>query len=300
MMLTAAHRHLAGGACRIRGGPGALSRAMATAARLAGASIRTGVRVDRILVANGRAAGVVCGGEEISAATVLSTLDPRTTLLSLVDPAELGPGIAAKLRNYRAHGTVSKVNLALSALPRFERADTAVLSGRIHIGPSLDYLERAFDHAKYGEVSADPWLEVTIPSILDPGLAPASAHVASIYVHYTPRRLRDAEWSSAREAILPSTLRVLERHAPGISSLVLAAQVITPEDLERDYGFAGGHIFHGELAPDQLFTMRPVLGYGRYQSPVAGLYMGGAGTHPGGFLSGASGRLAAREILRAT
>src|SRR5688572_9556712 len=159
-------------------------------------------------------------------------------------------------------------------------------------------MERAFDHAKYGQVSADPWLEVTIPSILDPALAPAGAHVLSAYVHYTPHRLRTEPWSSARDAVLASTLRVLDRHAPGLSSLVVASQLITPDDLERDYGLSGGHIFHGELAPDQLFVMRPLLGHGRYRGPVDGLYLGGAGTHPGGFMTGASGRLAAQTAIR--
>jgi phytoene dehydrogenase-like protein len=299
LLLTEAHQLLAGGARRVRGGPGALTRAMATAAKAAGAVVHTGMAVERILVRDGRVAGVVAGGQEIPASTVLSTLDPKTTLLRLIDPQDLSPGVVRKIRNYRAEGTVAKVNLALSGLPAFTGAsrDAAVLSGRIHIGPGLDYMERAFDHAKYGQVSADPWLEVTIPSILDPALAPAGAHVASVYVHYAPCRLRTGPWSTWRNAVLASTLRVLERHAPGISSMVVASQLITPEDLERDYGFGGGHVFHGELAVDQLFTMRPLLGYGRYQGPVPGLFLAGAGSHPGGFLTGASGRLAAREAI---
>jgi phytoene dehydrogenase-like protein len=300
LMLLEAHQLLAGGARRVRGGPGALVRAMATAAKAAGAEIRPATPVDRIVVRNGRVAGVVAGGQELPAAIVVSAVDPKTTLLRLVAPGDLDPGVVRKIGNYRAQGTVAKVNLALSGLPAFTGAarDEAVLSGRIHVGPSLDYMERAFDHAKYGQVSADPWLEVTLPSILDPGLAPAGAHVASVYVHYAPHRLRTGPWSTWRNAVLASTLRVLERHAPGISSLVVASQLITPEDLDRDYGLWGGHIFHGELAPDQLFTMRPLLGFGRYESPIRGLYLGGAGTHPGGFMTGAAGRLAAREAIR--
>ena len=192
----------------------------------------------------------------------------------------------------------AKINLALSALPSFG-ADARALSGRIQIGPALDYLERAFDHAKYGEISAEPWLEITIPSILDPALAPAGAHVASIYVHYAPYRLRGASWDTARTSLLEATLRVLERHAPDIRGRIAGAQVITPADLESEYGFAGGHIFHGELAPDQLFTMRPILGYARYDSPIQGLFLCGGGTHPGGFMTGASGALAARAVLEA-
>lgn len=300
LMLLEAHQRLAGGSRRVRGGPGALTRALATAARAAGATIRTGVSVDRVVVSGGRVTAVGAGAEEIPASVVISTLDPQTTLLGLVGAEHLDPTIMSRIRNYRAKGTVAKVNLALSAMPSFEGAgrDEAILSGRIHIGPTLDYMERAFDHAKYGQVSADPWLEVTIPSILDPALAPPRAHVVSVYAHYTPHRLRTGPWSSWRNAVLASTLRVLDRHAPGLSSLVVASQLITPDDLERDYGLSGGHIFHGELAPDQLFVMRPLLGHGRYRGPVAGLYLGGAGTHPGGFLTGASGRLAAQAALR--
>jgi phytoene dehydrogenase-like protein len=209
----------------------------------------------------------------------------------------LSPDFAAKIQNYRAAGTLAKVNLALSSLPDFG-CEPEGLSGRIQIGPDLDYLERAFDHAKYGEFSSEPWLDLTIPSIIDDGLAPAGAHVASIYVHYAPRALR-ADWTTARDALLANVLDVLERYAPGVRSLIVAAQVITPLDLERDYGLAGGHIFHGELALDQLFTMRPLLGQARYATPVAGLYLCGAGTHPGGFMTGASGRLAANAVIAA-
>jgi phytoene dehydrogenase-like protein len=300
MMLNEAHQLLAGGIRRVRGGPGALSRAMASAAKSAGAEIRTGARVERFVIAAGRVTGVIVGGQELRASRILSTLAPTTTLLEMAGAEHIGPGLAATLGNYRAHGTVAKANLALAGLPAFEGAgpDHTVLSGRIHVGPTLDYMERAFDHAKYGEASGDPWLELTIPSILDAGLAPAGAHVMSIYVHYAPRRLRAGTWSGQSDALLASTLRVLERHAPGISGLVVASQLITPEDLEQEYGFPGGHIFHGELAPDQLFMMRPILGYGRYETPVRGLFFAGAGTHPGGFMTGASGRLAAREALR--
>ena len=173
------------------------------------------------------------------------------------------------------------------------------LAGRIHIGPDLDYLERAFDHVKYGEQSAEPWLEVTLPSVLDRTLAPADAHVASVYVHYAPYRLRASDWNAAKDALLQTTLDVLERHAPGLRAAVVAAQVITPHDMEHEYRFFGGHIFHGELALDQLFTMRPLLGFARYATPIRRLYLCGAGTHPGGFMTGASGRLAAREALSA-
>jgi phytoene dehydrogenase-like protein len=297
LLMREAHEQLAGSPSYVRGGPGALTRALAAAARAAGAEVRTGTPVERILVDREQVKGVVVAGREIPAGLVVSAVDPKTTFLSLVGATELTPDFALKVRNYRAAGTVAKVNLALAALPAFGVSDS-VLSGRIHVGPELDYLEHAFDHAKYGEMSSDPWLDLRIPSILQPDLAPPGAHVASLYVHYAPRTLRGIDWSHGRDALLDRTLDVLERYAPGMRPHVVAAQVITPEELEREYGFYGGHIFHGELALDQLFTMRPLLGFGRYQTPIRGLFLCGAGTHPGGFMSGVSGRLAVREILR--
>jgi phytoene dehydrogenase-like protein len=158
-------------------------------------------------------------------------------------------------------------------------------------------MEHAFDHAKYGELSSEPWLDVSVPSILDTALAPPGAHVMSIYVHYAPHRLRGSDWAASRDTLLDATMKVLEAHAPGIRGQVIATQVITPRELEDDFGFAGGHMFHGELSLDQLFTMRPLLGFARYASPIEGLFLCGAGTHPGGFLSGTCGRLGARAVL---
>ena len=300
MLLREAHRRLAGQhSGSVRGGPGALTRAMAAAAIGAGAEIRTGVRVERIIVRDERVVGVLAEGLEIPAATVLSCADPKTTFLDLLDPMDLTPDFLAKMRNYRAAGTVAKVNLALSALPSFNGVtDASMMSGRIHIGPDLDYLERAFDHVKYGEMSSSPWLDITIPSVLDPELAPAGAHVASIYVHYAPYSLRTSDWRSSKDALLSKVLETLDAYAPGLRSQVLTASVITPADLHADYGFSGGHIFHGELTLDQLYAMRPLLGFGKYETPIRGLYLGGAGTHPGGFMTGASGRLAARRVLQ--
>ena len=285
LLMQETHRGLAGGTRRARGGPGAVTRAMARAAQAAGAEIRTSTAVDRLVIRDDRIAGVVAGGEEIAADVVLSSVDPKTLFLRLVDPTDLSPDFAQKMRNYRARGTVAKVNLALSGLPRFTgAADEQALSGRIHIGPGLDYLERAFDHAKYREPSRAPWLEATIPSIADPSLAPAGAHVMSVYAHYAP---------VDEHAVIAT----LEAFAPGIRQLVVAAETIPPERLDAEHRLYGGHFFHGELALDQLFTMRPLLGYGRYDSPIDGLYLCGAGTHPGGFLTGASGRHAARLVL---
>ena len=291
---------------QVRGGPGALTTAMAASAQAAGAEIRTLTRVERILVKDGRAAGVLAGGTEIAARAVVSAADPKTTFLRLVDPMDLSPDFLWKIRNYRAAGSMAKVNLALSGLPSFRPAEAGPgaresadhLSGRIHIGPGIDYLERAFDHAKYGELSAEPWLDVALPSVIDPTLSPAGSHVMSIYAHYTPYQLRDGNWSQSREVLLKRVLAVLDRFSPGIERLVVASDVITPMDLETTYGFHGGHVFHGELAFDQLGPLRPVPGCDRYGSPVSGLYLCGAGTHPGGFMSGASGKLAAAAILR--
>lgn len=299
LLMRDAHRRRAVGA-EVRGGPGALTRAMAAAAEAAGARIRTGAAVDRILVRNERAAGVALStGEEISARAVVSAADPRTTFLELTDPVDLTPDFITKIRNYRSQGTVAKVNFALSGLPPLAGSQgPESLAGRIHIGPEIDYLERAFDHAKYGELSSDPWLDVRIPSILDPQLAPAGSHLMSIYVHYAPYALRGTTWDASKGALPQAVLRTLERYAPGIERQVVAAEAITPVELERHYGFAGGHIFHGELALDQLLAMRPVLGYAQYRAPVGGLYLCGGGTHPGGFLTGASARHAAREIAR--
>jgi phytoene dehydrogenase-like protein len=242
-------------------------------------------------------AGVIVDGRELPAATVVSAVDPKTTFLRLMDPVHLTPDFMSKMRNYRASGTIAKVNLALAALPKFSGAESKeALSGRIHIGPDIDYLERAFDHAKYGELSGEPWLDVTIPSILDPALAPPGAHVMSVYVHYAPYRLRNAAWASLKNVLLERVMSTLEQFAPGVRAHVVAARMITPEELETDFGLWGGHPFHGELSLDQLFTMRPLLGYGRYDTPVPGLYLCGGGTHPGGFLTGANGKLAAQEI----
>jgi phytoene dehydrogenase-like protein len=301
-LLREATRRLSDGYAHIGGGPGALTGAMADAALAAGAKIQTATPVERITVKDGRIDGVVAGGREIPATAVVSAIDPKTTFLSLIDPADLSPDFLSKIRAYRANGTVTKVNLALSALPGFtaksgQHVPAEVLSGRVHMGPHVDYLERAFDHAKYGECSDEPWLDVTIPSILDSTLCDGG-HVMSIYAHYTPCRLRSGGWSPMKDEVLKRVLSVLERFAPGVGNLVLAAEVITPPELEARFGLHGGHIFHGELALDQFAIMRPLLGYSRYRGPIRGLFMCGAGTHPGGFMSGSSGKLAARELIK--
>jgi phytoene dehydrogenase-like protein len=241
----------------------------------------------------------LASGEQIAATTVISNADPKLTLLGLLDPSHLEPDFLMKLQNFRSVGTVAKINLALSGLPTFtaQNGDGA-LAGRIHIGPEIDYLERAFDDAKYGEFSAHPYLEATIPSVLDNTLAPVGKHVMSVYMQFAPFTLRKGDWKSQREALGDVVVKTLAEYAPNLPALVEHRQVITPEDLEQTYALTGGHIFHGELSLDQLFTMRPLLEWARYRTPVKGLYLCGSGTHPGAGLTGASGANAAREILK--
>jgi phytoene dehydrogenase-like protein len=301
LLLNAAVDATPGGrSVTVAGGQGALAAAMAGAARDAGAEIRTGARVARVLVREGRAGGVVLeNGEEIQARAVVSGVDPRRTFLDLVDPIELDPGFVTKIRNFRARGTVAKVHLALGALPAFIGIpNPADLHGRVHIGPEIDYIERAFDASKYGEIPRRPYLDFTVPSIADASLAPAGKHVLSAHVQFVPYELRKEAWDTGRDALLSTVLETLEEHAPGLRNTVEATQVITPLDLERNYGLTGGHIYHGEPALDQLFTMRPVLGWSQYSTPIANLFLCGSGTHPGGGITGASGQNAAREILK--
>jgi phytoene dehydrogenase-like protein len=290
-----------GGAATCRGGIGAITRALAKSATAAGAQIRTGAAVAQIQVSDGEACGVVLeGGEEIAAKAVVSSADPRHTFLKLVDSTDLDPGFLAKVSSYRAAGTVAKVNLALSRLPVFTavKNQSPDLSGRIHIGPSTDYLELAFDSAKYGEFSTRPYLDITIPSLSDPTLAPKGAQVMSVHVQYAPYKLKSGEWTSRREELADMVIETLAEYAPDISGTIVRRQTLTPLDLEQTYGLTGGHIFHGEHTLDQLFTFRPLLGWAQYRSPIKRLYICGSGTHPGGGMTGASGANASREILR--
>ena len=283
----------------VRGGLGSLTAALAAAARAARVDIRTDAGVGRIDVLNGRVTGVTLKtGEQLRARTVVSNADPRHTLLELLDPVELDPGFLLRIRSYRSVGNVAKINLALSDLPRFTAGDARVLAGRIHIGPNLDYLERAFDASKYGRYSTHPCLDATIPSLSDPSLAPPGAHVMSINATFAPYHLHGTDWAAAGPVFADAVIDTLAEYAPNIRSLVLHRQIITPADLESEYGLTGGHIFHGELALDQLFTMRPLLGWARYRTPIGGLYLCGAGTHPGYGVSGMSGLNASREILK--
>ena len=289
----------AGSAVQVVGGLGALIDALAGIARAAGVEIRVGAEVAEIRVRDGAVAGVVLrGGEEIAASAVVSSADPHQTFLRLLDPAVLDPDELRRIQNYRVAGMASKVNFALSGMPAFRGATPDLLRGRIHIGAGVDDLERAYDDAKYGGISRRPYLDVLIPSVVDPSLAPAGHHVLSAYVQYTPYALREGTWASRSAELGDLVTRLLDEYAPGFSSLVVHRQVLTPLDLEQTYGLSGGHPMHGEPSLDQLFLARPLLGWARYRSPVAGLYMCGAGTHPGGGVTGGPATNAAREILK--
>lgn len=301
MLLRAAgDSHPAGQAHFAAGGIGAITQAMAAAATQAGAEIRSNAEVKEVRIKNGVASGVaLASGEEITAGAVISNADPKRTLLRLVDPSHLAPDFAMKLQHYRMPGVVAKINLALSGLPSFKAvSNTEALSGRIHIGPEIDYLERAFDESKYGEFSKQPYLEVAIPSISDPSLAPAGKHVMSIYMQFAPYKLKGSDWETQREALGETVIKTLAQYAPNLPELILTQQIITPKDLEDTYGLTGGHIFHGELSLDQFFTMRPILDWAQYRTPIQNLYLCGSGTHPGAGLTGGSGANAAREILK--
>ena len=285
----------------VRGGMGALTEALSKAAAAAGVEIRSAAEVSAVQASNGTSAKVVItGGDEIEARAVVSNADPHATFLRLIDPIDLEPNFLSKIRNYRAVGTAAKINVALSGLPSFTAvgADTTKLSGRIHVGPEIDYLERAFDDAKYGKFSSAPYLDITIPSVSDPSLAPEGKHVMSIHVQFAPYKLKDAEWNAKRDELAATVFDQIEQYAPGFRQLILAKQILTPVDLEQTFGLTGGHIHHGEQSLDQFFTFRPLLGYAQYRTPLKRLYLCGAGTHPGGGITGLNGANAAREVLK--
>jgi phytoene dehydrogenase-like protein len=306
LLRASADSHPVGSASFPSGGLGAFSQALVEATKAAGAEIRTKAEVQQIRTKNGTVSGVVLAdGEEIACEAVVSGVDPKRTFFKLLDPANLDPTFAVRMKNFRSRGNVAKVHLALGDLPHFPALSNAVgpdglqqaLSGRIHIGHELDYLEKAFDASKYGEISTAPYLDVTIPTLLDPSLAPEGKHVLSAYFQFAPYTLKTGNWSDRRGELANIVIKTLGAFAPNLANIVEAAHVITPLDLESTYGFTGGHIFHGELALDQIFTMRPVLDYARYQTPVPGLFLCGNGTHPGNGLTGASGANAAKEII---
>jgi phytoene dehydrogenase-like protein len=286
----------------VRGGMGAVSEAIAAAARTAGAEIRTHAAVAKIQVRGGRAYAVVLdGGEAIEARAIASNLDPKVTFLKLLESRDLPSEFVDAIRNFRIEGTSCKINLALNGLPRFTAMpETPGPQHRatMHICPNIEYVERAWDDAKYGRPSARPLLELTIPTMYDPSLAPAGKHVMGIFLQYAPYTLREGTWDELREPFGDRVISLIEEYAPGFKSLIEHRQVLSPLDLERRFGITGGNIFHGEMSLDQMFVMRPVAGWARYRTPVEGLFLCGSGAHPGGGVMGAPGFNCAREILR--
>jgi phytoene dehydrogenase-like protein len=278
------------------GGMGAVTRALAAAAVAAGVQIRTASRAERILVEGDRACGVrLASGETIQAGSIISNADPRTTFLKLLGAEHLETDFVRRIDHFRCKGLVAKVHLGLDGLPQFTGVDPAGLGGRMLVSPDLDYLELAFNPSKYREVPARPALEITVPTVNDPGLAPAGRHVMSVNVMFVPYDL-GADPAAARLALMSNVLSTLERYAPGIAQRIIARELLTPSDIEREFGMAGGHWHHGALAFDQFFFTRPVPGAAGYSTPVPGLYLCGAGSHPGGGVTGLAGRNAARLI----
>jgi phytoene dehydrogenase-like protein len=287
-----------------RGGPSAVSDAIASAATIAGAEIRTGARVASVSTIDGAVTGVVLeSGEAVAAPVVVSGLDPKRLLTSLVDPVTVGPNMRWRAGNIRTPAVSAKVNLVLDGLPAFPAAgdDPRLLRGRILVGAtSIDDVERVFDASKYGRIAAQPVLEATIPSLIDPSLvagAREGTHVMSVLAQWMPSALSATDWEAKRDDVGDAVLRSLETVAPGISARVTARQVLTPADLEREYGLSGGHPMHAEPALDSFWLWRPLLGSSRYRMPVSGLYLAGSGAHPGGGITGGAGQNCAKEVL---
>ena len=284
-----------------RGGTGAISNAIAEAAREAGAEIRTSAPVAKILVQQGRAVGVVLeNGDEFRAGIISSGVDAHRTFLKLLDSGHLDDEFLDEVRRFKFRGSSGKVNLALDALPDFTclPGPGAHLRGAISISPSVDYMERAYDDAKYGRFSRRPYVDIVLPSLTDPSVAPPGKHVMSCFVQYAPYKLSDGNWDEQREAFGDTVMDTLAEYAPNIKSIILGRQVLTPLDLEREFGLTEGNIFQGELSLEQLFFLRPVPAWSRYRTPIRGLYLCGSSAHPGGGIMGAPGRLAALEILK--
>ena len=283
-----------------RGGTGAISNAIASAAREAGAEIKTEASVARILTSGGHATGVaLANGDEIEADLVLSSVDPRLTFLRLLDAKELPCDFVDDIRRYRFRGSSGKVNLALDALPEFTCLPGAGphLRGAVSISPSVDYMERAYDQAKYGEFSRRPYIDMVIPSLTDPSIAPPGKHVMSCFVQYAPYALRNGTWDEQRDAFGDTVIDTIAEFAPNIRNIIRHRQVLTPLDLEREFGLTEGNIFQGELTLEQLFFLRPAPGWAQYTTPIRNLWMCGSAAHPGGGVMGAPGRNAARRIL---
>jgi len=284
-----------------RGGTGAISNSIGEAARESGAEIRTKAPIAKIILKNGQARGVVLeNGDEIHADIVSSSVDPRLTFMKMVGEEHLPEDFVDDLKRYKFRGSSGKVNLALDALPDFKALPGAGthLRGAVSISPSVEYMERAYDDAKYGRYSRRPYIDIVIPSLTDPSVAPPGKHVMSCFVQYAPYHLKEGSWDDKREEFGDTVIDTIAEHAPNIRDIILHRQVLTPLDLEREFGLSEGNIFQGELTLEQLFFLRPAPGWAQYRSPIKNLYMCGSATHPGGGIMGASGRNAAMAILK--
>ncbi|MDP3909929.1 MAG: NAD(P)/FAD-dependent oxidoreductase, partial [Gemmatimonadales bacterium] len=288
----------------VRGGMGGLTQALARSCQDLGVTIRTGAEVDRVIVHDGRATGVALkNGDELHARVVASNADPKRTYLKMVDEKELPADFVDDIRRFKMQGSSIKVNCALSELPDWKclpGKDPKAVQHRtlFEIAPSMEYLEEAYDDLKYGRVSRRPMIEGAIPSTLDDSLAPEGKHVLSCFVQYGPYHLKEGTWPEIREKVGDLVIDTIAEYAPNIKKAVIARQVITPWDMEKDYGLTEGNIFHGEITPDQLFFLRPAAGYADHRSPIRGLYLCGSGAHPGGGVMGGPGLNASREILK--
>jgi len=284
-----------------RGGTGAISNAIAEAAREAGAEIRTKTGVVQIIVKDGKAVGVVtANGDEFLAPVISSSVDPNLTFLKMIEPQHLPAEFREEVKRYKFRGSSGKVNLALDALPNFTcmPGEGKHLRGAISISPSVDYMERAYDDAKYGRYSRRPYIDMVIPSLTDPSVAPPGKHVMSCFVQYAPYKLKEGTWDEKGEEFGDNVINTVAEYAPNLKDIIVGRQVVTPLDLEREWGLTEGNIFQGELTLEQLFFLRPVPGYAQYKTPIKNLWMCGSATHPGGGIMGANGRLAALEILK--
>ena len=284
-----------------RGGTGAISNAIADAARELGVEVRTQTAIAQILVRDGKAVGVATtSGDEYYASVISSSVDPNLTFLKMIEPQHLSEEFRDQVKRYKYRGSSGKVNLALDGLPDFTclPGEGHHLRGAISISPSVDYMERAYDDAKYGNYSRRPYIDMVIPSLTDPSVAPPGKHVMSCFVQYAPYKLKEGTWDEKREAFGDNVIDTIAEFAPNLKNIIVGRQVVTPLDLEREFGLTEGNIFQGELSLEQLFFLRPVPGFAQYKSPIKNLWMCGSATHPGGGIMGAPGRLAALEILK--
>jgi len=284
-----------------KGGTGGIAEAIASSARSLGAELRTDSPVSQVTMRNGRATGIVMeNGDEIEAKVVVSSVDPKLSFLKFVDPSQLPNDLVEDVRNYDSKGSSGKVNLALDAAPNLSAipGDGPHLRGAISISPNIDYIERAYDQAKYGQFSEKPYIDVVLPSMIDPGMAPPGKHVMSCFVQYAPYHLSESNWPEQREAFGDAVVDTLSEYIPNLKDIILHRQVMSPWDIEQSIGLSGGNIFQGELSLSQLFFLRPVPGYADYRTPIREYYQCGSATHPGGGITGAPGRLAAVEILK--